>query len=355
MSSRLDQSEVDALMQAIQEGRVGSETGSGSGAPILNYDLTSQDRIIRGQLPTLDSIDDRIASLFTGAVGARMRLDVRVTAPPATLLKFADVTALIAPPAVVGLMALGPGHGLAILSLDAQLAKAMVAGALGDRKARTDAGDGETKNDLTSVERVVLKHVTGLFSDAMAQAWSEILDFHPEILRWETDPRMAVVAAPTELAILCAFELSGAASGRLQVFIPYATVEPVKKLLTSPPRPSGGVDARFQKAFKRELTQVDVELRAELGRARMPFSKLLELQVGDLLVLDSNEASPVPVFVQGRKKMTGWPRVVNGSMGVVIEQPMQASADLELPAALKPKPAPNADGKASLVRGIAHA
>lgn len=356
MSSRLDQSEVDALMQAIQEGRVGSETSAGTNEPILSYDLTSQDRIIRGQLPTLDSIDDRIASVFTGAVAARMRLDLRVVAPPATLLKFADVTGLIAPPAVVGLMALGPGHGLALLGIDAQLAKAFVAGALGDRKARTDSTEvSGAKGELTAVERVVLKHVTSLFTEAMSQAWGEILDFHPEILRWETDPRMASIASPTELAILCAFELSGAASGRLQVFIPYATVEPVKKLLTSPPRPTGGVDARFQKALRRELSQVDVELRAELGRTRMPFAKLLELKVGDLLVLDSNEASPVPIHVQDRKKMSGWPRVVNGSMGVVIEQPLQSNGDVEpieqpriRPAGPDVKPPP-------ATRGTAHA
>lgn len=322
MTSRLDQSEVEALMAAIQEGRVGNEPGATTGGPVVSYDLTSQDRIIRGQLPTLDSVNERIASLFTGAMAARTRLDIRVVAPPATLLKFSDVSGLIAPPTTVGMMTLGAGHGLGLVSLDATLAKALVAGALGDRKARSDGAEATGKVELTSVERVVLKHLTQLFADAMAQAWSDILAFRPELIRWETDPRMAMIAAPTDLAILCAFELTGAAVGRMQVVIPYATVEPVKRLLMSPPRPSGGVDERFQRAFKRELGDVEVEMRAELGRTRLSFSRLLDLKPGDLLVLDSNESSPVPVYVQGRKKMTAWPRVVNGSMGVVVEQPV---------------------------------
>lgn len=320
-SSRLDQSEVDALMAAIQEGRVSSEGGAGGAGPVMSYDLTNQDRIIRGQMPTLDSIDDRTASLFGGALAARIRLDIRVMATPATLLKFVDVSALLTPPATVGMMTLGPGHGLAVATLEHSLARALVAGALGDRKARADNVDPvDGKSDLTNVERLVLRHVLSLFCDAMGQSWAEILPIQPELLRFENDPRMAMIAAPSDLALLCGYELSGAASGRLQVIIPYATVEPVKKALSSPPRQSGSVDERMSALLAREVQQVEVELKAEIGRARLPFSQLLELAVGDLITLDQNESSPIPIYVEGKKKLTGWPRVSSGSMAVVIEQ-----------------------------------
>ncbi|MDX2022664.1 MAG: FliM/FliN family flagellar motor switch protein [Deltaproteobacteria bacterium] len=320
-SSRLDQSEVDALMAAIQEGRVSSEAGGPGGGPVMSYDLTNQDRIIRGQMPTLDSIDDRTASLFGGALAARIRLDIRVMATPATLLKFVDVSALLTPPATVGMMTLGPGHGLAVATLEHTLARALVAGALGDRKARADSVDPvDGKSDLTNVERLVLRHVLSLFCDAMSQSWAEILPIHPELLRFESDPRMAMIAAPSDLALLCGYELSGAASGRLQVIIPYATVEPVKKALSSPPRQSGAVDERMSALLAREISQVEVEMRAEIGRARLPFSQLLELQVGDLITLDQNESAPIPIYIEGKRKLTGWPRVSSGSMAVVIEQ-----------------------------------
>lgn len=320
-SSRLDQSEVDALMAAIQEGRVSSEGGAAGAGPVMSYDLTNQDRIIRGQMPTLDSIDDRTASLFGGALAARIRLDIRVMATPATLLKFVDVSALLTPPATVGMMTLGPGHGLAVATLEHSLARALVAGALGDRKARADNVDPmDGKSDLTNVERLVLRHVLSLFCDAMSQSWAEILPIRPELLRFESDPRMAMIAAPSDLALLCGYELSGAASGRLQVIIPYATVEPVKKALSSPPRQSGSIDERMSALLAREVQQVEVELRAEIGRARLPFSQLLELAVGDLITLDQNESSPIPIYVEGKRKLTGWPRVSSGSMAVVIEQ-----------------------------------
>ena len=82
MSSPLDQSEVDALMAAIQDGRVEGESGRDPDAPVVPYDLTSQDRIIRGQMPTLDSINERIASMFGSNLAGRTRIDIRVSPAP---------------------------------------------------------------------------------------------------------------------------------------------------------------------------------------------------------------------------------------------------------------------------------
>ncbi|MEO5767375.1 MAG: FliM/FliN family flagellar motor switch protein [Polyangia bacterium] len=326
MSSPLDQSEVDALMAAIQDGRVAGDAGKDADAPVVPYDLTSQDRIIRGQMPTLDSINERVASTFGSNLAGRTRLDVRVSSAPSTLMKFVDVGAMFAPPTTVWVVNLGPGHGLGVLLLDGPLGRALLSGALGDRKGRVDAGPAaEARLDLTSVERMVLKHLLGMFTEAMAGAWVEIISFKPEVLRCESDPRMAMVAPPSDLAILCSYELAGAVSGRLQIAIPYATVEPVKKMLTSPPRPGSSVDARFSAALAQDLENVPVEVRVEMGRTSLSFSKLLDLKVGDLLVLEGSESSPLPVYVQGRRKLSGSPRVAGGSLAVVLDQGFSAA------------------------------
>jgi flagellar motor switch protein FliM len=317
MSSPLDQSEIDALMAAIQDGRVATDPAAEEGAPVVPYDLTSQDRIIRGQMPTLDSINERIASTFGSNLAGRTRLDMRVASAPSTLMKFADVGAMFAPPTSVWIMTLGANHGLGVLLLDGALGRSLLSAALGDRRSKTD-NSADARSDLTNVERGVLKHLMGMFATAMASAWHDILPMRPEVLRFESDPRMAMVAPPSDLAILCSYDVSGPASGRLQVAIPYATVEPVKKLLTSPPRQGSNVDERFCAALARDLEEVEVEMRVEMGKTSMNLSHLLELKVGDLLVLDCNETSPLPVYVQGRKKLTGSPRVSNGSLAVEL-------------------------------------
>jgi flagellar motor switch protein FliM len=333
MTSPLDQSEVDALMAAIQDGRVNPDADDRADAPVIPYDLTSQDRIIRGQMPTLDSINERIASVFGTNLAGRTRLDLRVAPTAATLMKFADVGALFSPANSVWIVTLGPGHGLAVLLVDFALGRALLSGALGDRTARTDvnpnASASEVRQDLTNVERRVLKNLLGIFCEAMAVSWAEVLRFKPEVLRFESDPRMAMVAPPSDLAILCSYEITGAASGRIQIAIPYATVEPAKKLLTSPPRQGSNVDARFSAALAKDLMNVKVGVRVEMGRAKINFSRLLDLKVGDLLVLDGSESTPLPIYIQGRRKMTGVPRVVGGSMAVVLDHGLRGGRHQE--------------------------
>jgi len=329
MTSPLDQSEVDALMAAIQDGRVSAEPGEEEAAPALSYDLTSQDRIIRGQMPTLDSINEKVASIFGTNLAGRTRLDLRVAPAASTMMQFGDVTGLFGPGNSVWIMSMGPGHGQAVLMVEMPLARTVLAGALGDRTARSDPSSDDGRTDLTNVERRVLKSLLGIFCDALGLGWAEVLRVRPEILRNESDPRMAMISAPNDLTILCAYEITGVATGRVQLAIPYATVEPVKKSLISPPRAGKQIDARFANAWAKDLHNVKVDMRVEIGRAKMTFSKLLELKVGDLLMLDGSESSPLPIYVQGRPKMTGLPRVVGGSMAVVVEQGLRPVQGLE--------------------------
>ena len=326
MSSPLDANEVEALMRAIQDGQVIPEAGAGSRGPVVTYDLTSQDRIIRGQMPTLDAINDRIGSLFGRSLSGRLRLEARVSSGAATLLKFADVQSLLSPPTTVGILTLGGGHALAAVLLEGDLAQALLAGALGDRKARPEAPrEGSERADLTNIERLVLRNLLGLMAEAMAVAWADVIAFRPEVLRFESDSRMAAIAPPSDVAILCPFEINGTLTGRLQLVLPYAAVEPAKKLLSSPPRlGSGGGDgdARFSAALARELEEVKVNVRVEIGRRKVNLSELLALEVGHVLTLNTSENMPLPIFVEGRLKATGTPRVMNGSLAVTIDRPL---------------------------------
>ncbi|MBX7114013.1 MAG: FliM/FliN family flagellar motor switch protein [Myxococcaceae bacterium] len=331
----LNSDEVNALMDAIKDGRVEPEPAPGQGKQVAPYDLTSRDRIIRGQMPTLDAINEQISSMLATGLAGRTRLNLKISSSPATLMKFVDFNSLLAPPTIVGVLSLGQGHGLALAVLEPGLGEALLAAALGDRKVRPDESAVEPRRELTSVERLVLKRLLGLLTDAMTRAWASVLPFRPEVLRFESDPRLATIAPHNEAAILSTFEISGALTGRLQLAIPFAAVEGVKKLLSSPMRVSTGQDAKFTAALQRELEQIEVELCAELGHVALPISRLLSLEVGDVLMLDSDEGAAITVTVEGRAKMTGHPHVVGGSNALVLEKTLDGKhkATLDVSAA----------------------
>jgi len=318
--------ELKALMSAIQDGRVSTETARAPRSQVVPYDLTSQDRIIRGQMPTLDAINEQVASMLGIGLAGRTRVALRVTSSPATLLKFADLVPLLAPPASVCILGLGASHGFALAVLEPGLAEALLAAALGDKRARTPESASEGRRELTSVEQLVLRRLLLILTDGMAQAWGPVLPFQPEVLRFELDPRMATIAPPTDVGIVSGFELKGGIEGRLQLVIPYAAVESAKQKLSSPRRLSQRADERFAAALAREVEQVAVEVRGLYGRARIPFARLLELQTGDVLLLDTDEGKPVPVLVQGREKLKGTPTVSGGSLALVVDQPLRSPA-----------------------------
>ena len=327
MPATLTPEEVRALMSAVQEGRVPQDTPEHKGE-VVGYDLTSQDRIIRGQMPTLDAINEQVASMLGIGLAGRTRLAIRVTSTPATLLKFADLTPLLAPPASVCVIGLGSAHGFALAVLEPGLAEALLAAALGDRRARPADALPEGRREFTSVEQLVLRRLLGILTDAMSTSWSQVIPFQPEVLRFELDPRMATIAPPSDVGIVSAFELKGGLEGRLQLVIPYAAVEPAKTRLASPRRLSQRADERFAEALAREVEQVAVEIRGIFGRTTVPFARFLELKQGDVLMLDSNEVGSLPVLVEGREKLRGTPSVSAGSLALVVERPLAPSPGL---------------------------
>ncbi|HET9597386.1 MAG TPA: FliM/FliN family flagellar motor switch protein [Anaeromyxobacteraceae bacterium] len=331
MPATLSPEEVKALMSAIQDGKVAAEGGGrGVRGPVANYDLTSQDRIIRGQMPTLDAINEAIAQNLAIGLTGRTRLGLKVVSAAATLLKFADLTPLLAPPAAVCVLGLGGGYGYGLAVLEPGLGEQLLGAALGDRRARQPDAIQENRREFTAVEQGVLKRLLGVLTDAIAQAWDPVMPFRPEPLRFELDPRMASIAPPSEVGIVSAFEISGAMDGRLQLVIPYAAVEPAKARLSQPRRLAQRGDDRISRMMAREIEQVKVDVRGVLGHTRITLAKLLELQPGEVLLLDRDEDAPLPVVVQGRDKFLGMPSVAGGAMAVKIEHilppPLAAAA-----------------------------
>lgn len=320
----LNPDEINALMTAIQDGRVAPEGGGRTRGTATNYDLTSQDRVIHRQMPTLDAINEQIATMFGMGMAGRTRLTVRVTSGPASMLRFADFNSLLAPPSTVTVMSLGKGGSQALLVLEPGLADAMIAAALGDKRGRSDEPtpaptQGDARRDFTMVERNVLRRLIGVFTDAMSTAWAPVLPFKPEVLRFEADPRLAVIAPSNETAVLCSFELEGAIRGVIQLALPYTAIEPARKALMSPPMLHSVSDKGFATALRQEINQVEVDVAALLGKASMTIDQLLDLEVGHVLMLGTSEGASLPVFVQGKAKFTGQPKVVGGAIALELD------------------------------------
>jgi len=314
----LDPDEISALMGALRDGKVAEATSPDLHANAQPYDLTSQDRIIRGQMPTLDAINEQVASMLASGLSGRTRFALRANTAPASLFKFADFHAVLTAPSVLCVIDLGPGHGHALLVIEPAFAEALLAAALGDRTSKQSAESGQSKREMTAVEQQVLQRVFAVFTEALAQAWEPVVPFKPQVVRFEPDPRLANIAPPSDVVIVSTFEVTGGIAGGLQLVIPYAAVEAAKSRLTSAPRMNNSRDARFAHSLADEIEQVSVELRGILGTTTLSFEKLMDLKAGDVLTLATDESNPLNVLVEGRQKLTGLPCISSGSMALEL-------------------------------------
>ena len=255
----------------------------------------------------------------------RSRFALRVTTSPASLFKFADFQAVLAAPAVLCVIDLGPGHGHALLVIEPSFADALLAAALGDRNLKASREGAESKREMTAVEQLVLRRVFGVFTDALEAAWAPVVPFKPAVVRFEPDPRLANIAPASDVVIVSTFQITGGLEGGVQLVIPYAAVEAAKSRLTSAPRMDSSRDARFAHALADEISQVPVELRGLLGTVTLSFERLVELKAGDVLVLGTDENSPLGILVEGRQKLLGLPCISAGSMALELVAGIEAA------------------------------
>ncbi len=316
MSANLNPDEVSALMSAIEEGRLDAPQAPAR-AQAVPYDLTSRDRLLRGQMPALDSIHEQIASAFGTGLSGRTRLPLRVEPSPGSLVPLADLGLLLAPPATVCILSLGMGGAEAVVILDPGLAESLVAASLGDRNPGEGAAE---RRSLTPVGKLILRKLLGLLATSMGQAWAPYLPLRPEVLRVEVDPRLALSINPGgDVAVLTSFGLSGPITGRIQLAIPYTAIQPAKRLLDQvAATPRAHKDHRLQERIAAEVEATEVDLQGILGRTTLTIAQLLELDEGDLLPLSTDEANPLPLLVGGREKLSGFPLVVRGALAMKL-------------------------------------
>ena len=326
MPDTLNPDEINALMSALKDGRVAQQPQPGERGAVTPYDLTSQDRIIRGQMPTLDAINEQIAAALGSGLSGRTRLALRVETSPASLFKFVDFGSVLAAPGAICVLGLGISGAHGLIVLEPGLADSLLAAALGDRHPQNAVPPAGERRELTAVEQLVLRRLLQIFTDAMKTAWAPVLPMAPTVMRFEPDPRMAAIAPPTDVVIVSTFQITSGLEGRLSLVIPYSVVEPAKQRLSSPPRMNPSSDQRFARALEEELTHVEVELRGMLGTTTLNFEKLLELEVGDVLVLGNDENAPLTVLVEGCPKLMGTPRVVGGAIALELDHDMTPRA-----------------------------
>ncbi len=319
MSKILSQDEVDALLKGMSGGEIEVETDAGHEADgVIVYDLTNQDRIIRGRMPTLEIINDRFARLFRTTLSSALRKIVDMTTTSVDMVKFGEFMRSLPVPTSLHIFKMDPLRGHAIFVLESKLVFNLVETFLGG------TGGGEVKiegRDFTAIEHQLTRKVVMLALKDMEQAWKPVHEVTMVYQRTEINPQFASIVPPTDVVIVVKFEMEMEhAAGTITVCIPYSTVEPIRtKLYAGFQSDQLEVDHEWMRRFREQLKDAEVDFSVELGRAHLQSGELLDLKVGDVLQLDKDIKDFLVGMVEGVPKFRGRPGTYRGAKAFRVE------------------------------------
>ena len=294
----LSQDEIDALLHGVDDGLVETDAAAEPGS-VKSYDLTSQDRIVRGRMPTLEMINERFARYTRISMFNMLRRSADVAVGGVQVMKFGEYVHSLYVPTSLNLVKIKPLRGTALFILDAKLVFKLVDNFFGgDGRHAKIEGREFTPTELRVV-RMVLEQA---FID-LKEAWQAIMEVNFEYINSEVNPAMANIVGPSEAIVVSTFhiELDGG-GGDLHVTMPYSMIEPVREMLDAGFQSDlDDQDERWVKALREDLLDVDVPLSATVARRQLRLRDILHMAPGDIIPVDLPEelimrANGVPSF-----------------------------------------------------------
>jgi len=291
VSDLLTQDEIDALLHGVddvedEDEQSLSETG------ITSFDFSSQDRIVRGRMPTLELINERFARHMRISLFNMLRKTAEVSINGVQMIKFGEYQNTLYVPTSLNMVRFRPLKGTALITMEARLVFILVENFFG--------GDGRFHakiegREFTPTERRIVQMLLKLVFEDYREAWSPVMGVEFEYLDSEVNPTMANIVSPTEVIVVSSFhiELDGG-GGDFHVVMPYSMVEPIRELLDAGVQSDKmDKDVRWSMALREEIMDVPVNLRAKLLDVDLSLRDLMELQAGDIIPIDVPESAIV--------------------------------------------------------------
>ncbi|HLL19950.1 MAG TPA: flagellar motor switch protein FliM [Rubrivivax sp.] len=296
----LSQDEVDALLQGITGESQKLEQDDTPSTGVRNYDLASQERIVRGRMPTMEVINERFARNIRIGLFNFIRKSPEVAIGGIKVQKFSAFLREIVVPTNFNIMTVKPLRGSGLIVCDPSLVFAVIDalfGGIGKYHTRIEG------RDFSPTElRVILRLVETICAE-YKKAWTGIYPLELEYQRSEMQPQFANIATPSEIVVATNFTLEiGETTGSVHFCIPYSTLEPIRDVLYSTIQgDSVEPDRRWVNLLKHQIQSAEVELVAELASAGATVEQLLSFKPGDFVELDLEtmikaKVSGVPVF-----------------------------------------------------------
>ena len=298
--SYLSQEEIDALLEGVtgESQKLTKEDEPTDG--VRSYNLSSQERIVRGRMPTMEIVNERFARNLRVGLFNFIRRSPEVSVGSVSVQKYSAFLRELVVPTNFNIMAVRPLRGNGLVVCEPTLLFGVIDSLFGGSGKFHTRIEGR---DFSPTEQRVINRLVDVVSEEYAKAWKGVYPLELVYQRSEMQPQFATIATPSEIVVSTSFTLEiGDLTGSLHICIPYSTLEPIRDVLYSSVQGDAiEVDRRWVKVLGHEIQAAEVSLVAELAQADATVEQLLAMKVGDFIELDRQpiieaKVDGVPVF-----------------------------------------------------------
>lgn len=331
MSDVLDQSEVDALLAAVDSGTVSptggdsapaqeasstADAGSGMAPQVFSqsgrinvdvqvYDFKRPERVSKDQMRALEGLHEGFGRNLGAALSGYLRTIIEVSVAHIEQLTYSEFIHSLPNPTCFNLLKAEQLEGQLCLEISPLIIYPIIDRLLGGSNADLFI----PQRPLTQIEQRLVQRITDRATQHLSEAWSNLTPVKFTVEEFESNPQLVQIVPPNETVVVVGFELKmGNRAGTMSLCIPYNVIEPIMGVLAAQNwfsyQRKGGQDDHFRK-LTRNVNNAPVEMRCFLAKTTIKLDELMSLAPGDVITTDKDTAGEVFVEVEGKHKFLG--------------------------------------------------
>ncbi len=334
MSDVMSQNEIDELLTALSTGEVDvSEIEEEKKEKkVRKYDFSRPDKFAKDQLRTLEIIHENYSRLLNNFLSGYLRTYTEVEVISVQSLIYNEFSNSISNPAILGIIEFAPFEGQIIMDVSSDIANAMIERVLGG--SGKNGQMAKEARSLTEIEMTLLRNILIKFINLLKEPWGNIVELRPKLENIETNSQFAQIVSPAESIALITFNvLVGDTEGMVNICIPHYVIEPILPSLSSrlwfaTTNKRAATDEE-RGALQVGISKSNLEITSVVGNSLITVSELLNLQRGDVILLNRGVEESLDVFVGDKLKFKAKPGVKKKNVALMITELIEEGDDLD--------------------------
>lgn len=319
MNQILSQDEINSLLRGLSDGDIEQDSIEtvGNQPKAKKFDLASQERIIRGRMPTMELIHDRFARQFRTSLGKFLGRTCFANVGGIEMIKFGLFMKKLPLPSSLHIFRMPPLSGYALMVVSSPLVFGIVDGLFG--------GSGQARvkiegREYTPIENRLIGKVVMMALEVLKDAWAPIHPVDFVYVRSEFNPLAIAIVPPTDVVIIVTIEVElEQESTTLTLCTPYSTIEPLRgKLATGFQSTRLEVDSGVARRMETNIKRTMANLSVQLATGTIQTKELLSLKQGDLITMDTNPSEEALLMIEGSPKYYGYVGSYRGNRALRI-------------------------------------